>query len=162
MNCFKLPFRTCIDIDIMVANFWWGQHKNEGKNHWVAWSKLTKANCDGGLGFWNSLVSILLSLLSKLGELLRNLMILGWKFLGIYTFQMGTFFTLGRVPGLLGVGQVSLREEIYCCKDCFGELEMGCLLIFGLIAGFPNYRMACFLVAVLVVFLMLWWLMTLL
>lgn len=51
MNCFKLPLRTCRELDAMVSNFWWGQNKEGGKIHWVAWNKLTNSKNSGGLGF---------------------------------------------------------------------------------------------------------------
>lgn len=51
MNCFKLPNKTCKELDGLVARFWWGQHDHGGKMHWTAWSNLTKSKKCGGMGF---------------------------------------------------------------------------------------------------------------
>ena len=51
MACFKLPKSLCKDIESLIRKFWWG-YKGEGrKTHWMAWKKLCKPKCQGGLGF---------------------------------------------------------------------------------------------------------------
>ncbi|KAF7820595.1 reverse transcriptase [Senna tora] len=51
MSCFKFPKKTCDALDRAIAKFWWGQKKEEGKIHWLAWSKLIKSKHEGGMGF---------------------------------------------------------------------------------------------------------------
>lgn len=51
MNCFKLPITLCIEIERLMANFWWGQKYGEHKIYWVGWEKLCSSKYQGGLGF---------------------------------------------------------------------------------------------------------------
>ncbi|KAF7826245.1 reverse transcriptase [Senna tora] len=51
MACFKFPKVVCDDLNRELAKFWWGQKKEEGRIHWMAWDKLTKSKKDGGMGF---------------------------------------------------------------------------------------------------------------
>lgn len=51
MNCFKFLKKVCMELDVLIAKFFWGQQREEGKMHWLAWHKLTKAKKNRGLGF---------------------------------------------------------------------------------------------------------------
>jgi hypothetical protein len=66
MSCFKVPKGWCVDIQAMVANYWWGQQQNEYKIHWLSWGKLCKSKEDGGVGF-RDLSFFNLALLAKQG-----------------------------------------------------------------------------------------------
>lgn len=66
INCFKLPSKTCKELDSMVANFWWGQQGNEGRVHWVAWQKLTQSKNEGSQRMKVALVSEILLISTRL------------------------------------------------------------------------------------------------
>lgn len=51
MSCFKLPISLCLEIEVMVHKFWWGQRGERRKLHWVKWSKLCRPKNEGGMGF---------------------------------------------------------------------------------------------------------------
>lgn len=51
MNCFKFPKKTCMELDSLISDFFWGRQKEEGRIHWLAWHKLTKSKRQGGMGF---------------------------------------------------------------------------------------------------------------
>ena len=51
MGCFKLPLGLCNDIKVMIRKFWWGQHGNLRKIHWLKWEEMKKSKLVGGLGF---------------------------------------------------------------------------------------------------------------
>lgn len=36
MNCFKLPLTLCDELEKLMTRFWWGQHQEETKIHWVS------------------------------------------------------------------------------------------------------------------------------
>ena len=43
MGYFKLPF--------LIKMFWWGQHDDRRKNHWLKWDGMIKSKMVGGMGF---------------------------------------------------------------------------------------------------------------
>ena len=43
MSYFKLPF--------LIKKFWWGQHGDRRKNHWLKWDEMIKSKMVGGMGF---------------------------------------------------------------------------------------------------------------
>ncbi|XP_074284231.1 putative mitochondrial protein AtMg00310 [Silene latifolia] len=51
MSVFKLPANFCDELRSIVSRFWWGTTNGRGKIPWIAWSKLCKPKCFGGLGF---------------------------------------------------------------------------------------------------------------
>ncbi|XP_042939410.1 uncharacterized protein LOC122274438 [Carya illinoinensis] len=51
MSCFKLPKSLCSELEGMMANFWWGQRKEERKLCWVSWHKMYSPKTEGGMGF---------------------------------------------------------------------------------------------------------------
>ena len=51
MNCFKLPIKTCKELNRMVSNFWWDSTVEGGGTHWKSWEFLTKSKSCGGMGF---------------------------------------------------------------------------------------------------------------
>jgi hypothetical protein len=51
MSCFRLPKRLIKEIEVLIRRFWWGQHGDRNKMHWVSWDILCKSKANGGLGF---------------------------------------------------------------------------------------------------------------
>ncbi|XP_074310062.1 putative mitochondrial protein AtMg00310 [Silene latifolia] len=51
MSVFKIPTTFCDELRSMVSAFWWGSDNGRRKMSWVAWSKMCKPKCRGGLGF---------------------------------------------------------------------------------------------------------------
>ncbi|KAK9665474.1 hypothetical protein RND81_14G114300 [Saponaria officinalis] len=51
MSVFKLPGNFCDELRSLVSRFWWGSFEGKCKISWVAWDKLCKPKCLGGLGF---------------------------------------------------------------------------------------------------------------
>ncbi|CAA7035950.1 unnamed protein product [Microthlaspi erraticum] len=51
MSCFKLPTGLCKRIQSAITRFWWDSKPGKKKLCWLAWSKLTRAKKNGGLGF---------------------------------------------------------------------------------------------------------------
>ena len=37
MGCFKLPIGFCNEIEVLIKKFWWGQHGDRRKVHWLKW-----------------------------------------------------------------------------------------------------------------------------
>lgn len=37
MSCFKLSHKLCVELEGMIASYWWGQKKKERKIHWARW-----------------------------------------------------------------------------------------------------------------------------
>ncbi|XP_068328739.1 uncharacterized mitochondrial protein AtMg00310-like [Pyrus communis] len=53
MNLFKFPITFCKELDVIIADFWWGQKEGEHRIHWVSKEKLCLSKANGGLGFIN-------------------------------------------------------------------------------------------------------------
>ncbi|XP_074293729.1 uncharacterized protein LOC141620871 [Silene latifolia] len=51
MSVFKIPTIFCDELRSMVSAFWWGSDNGRRKMPWVAWSKMCKPKCRGGLDF---------------------------------------------------------------------------------------------------------------
>ena len=51
MGCFKLPIGLCNEIEVLIKKFWWGQHGDRRKVHWLKWEEMTKSKLEGGMGF---------------------------------------------------------------------------------------------------------------
>lgn len=51
MCLFKLPKAICDKINLLLANYWWGQTNDERKVHWINWQKLCTQRKKGGMGF---------------------------------------------------------------------------------------------------------------
>lgn len=49
-----LPKSFCVDLESVVAKFWWGQNKEEKKIHLTSWCKFCQMKCLGGVGVQNS------------------------------------------------------------------------------------------------------------
>ena len=64
MSLFKLPRSLCGNINSLVAKYWWGQHQDERKIHWINWKKLCTQKKNGGMGF-RDLHSFNIAMLSK-------------------------------------------------------------------------------------------------
>lgn len=50
MKYFKLPQKTCHQIDKIQRDFIWGSTSEKQKIHYLCWDKITKAKNHGGLG----------------------------------------------------------------------------------------------------------------
>ena len=51
MSIFKIPQALCDSINSIVANYWWGQSKDEKKIHWTNWKKLCTNKERGAVRF---------------------------------------------------------------------------------------------------------------
>ena len=51
MSCFKLPMNLCHEIEALIRKFYWGQHGDARKIHWVKWQEMCKPKSQGGMGF---------------------------------------------------------------------------------------------------------------
>jgi len=51
MSVFQLSDSVCEDIECSFRKFWWGEEKDQRRNHWVAWEKFSRCKARGGLGF---------------------------------------------------------------------------------------------------------------
>jgi len=51
MGCFKLPLGLCIESKVLIIKFWWGQHEDKRKIHWLKWDEMTKSKMIGGMRF---------------------------------------------------------------------------------------------------------------
>ncbi|XP_010463319.1 PREDICTED: uncharacterized protein LOC104743986 [Camelina sativa] len=51
MSCFKLPQELTSKLTSAISKFWWKSNDKVCGMHWVAWDKMCKAKCEGGLGF---------------------------------------------------------------------------------------------------------------
>ena len=51
MSCFLLPKSFVHEINMLMADFWWGDNNGKRKIHWRAWDSLCISKLDGGLGF---------------------------------------------------------------------------------------------------------------
>ena len=72
MSCFKLPIGVCKDIEKAVRNYWWRRNGGKKGVNWVAWDRLRKQKCNGGLGF-KDFQCFNLSFLAKIGwRLIQN------------------------------------------------------------------------------------------
>ena len=43
MACFRIPKKIYKEMNLTLANFWWGQKAKEWKIHWKSWIRLTMA-----------------------------------------------------------------------------------------------------------------------
>lgn len=50
-SCFKLSPVVCRKLTSAVSNYWWGSSLDNHKIHRLRWEKLTRAKCQGGIGF---------------------------------------------------------------------------------------------------------------
>lgn len=51
VSCFKLPDSLYSELESLMGPFWWRQHENERKIHWLSWIRLCESESVGGLGF---------------------------------------------------------------------------------------------------------------
>lgn len=53
MTCFLLPLSTCVEMEQIMANFWWQKDQGRRGIHWCPWNKLYELKEWGGLGYRN-------------------------------------------------------------------------------------------------------------
>lgn len=51
MSCFRFPNKTYVELDQIVARFWWGQKGGERHIYWKSWEYMSKSKQKGGMGF---------------------------------------------------------------------------------------------------------------
>ncbi|XP_010513204.1 PREDICTED: uncharacterized protein LOC104789164 [Camelina sativa] len=51
MSCYKLTQELTSSLTSAISKFWWKSNDKARGMHWVAWDKLCKDKCDGGLVF---------------------------------------------------------------------------------------------------------------
>jgi hypothetical protein len=51
MSIFKFSSGLCDELSQIIQNFLWGDEEDRRRVHWMAWDKMTKPKCQGGLGF---------------------------------------------------------------------------------------------------------------
>lgn len=61
-----LPKNFWVDLESVMAKFWWGQNKEEKKIHLTSWRKFCLMKCLGGVGF-KILEHLIIALLMKHG-----------------------------------------------------------------------------------------------
>ncbi|KAA3475598.1 reverse transcriptase [Gossypium australe] len=66
MACFLLPKTLCVEIESIMAKFWWQKGIGRKGIHWCEWRKLCELKENGGLGFRN-MCQFNTALLSKQG-----------------------------------------------------------------------------------------------
>ena len=103
MNVFKLPESLCLELNLMMGGFWWGQRGREKKMAWVSWKNLCKPKADGGMGF-RDLKAFNLALLAKQGwRLHQNPNSLAHRVLKAKYFSDSSFMEaqLGKKPSYI-------------------------------------------------------------
>lgn len=50
MGCVLLPKSFLHELNMIMANFWWGGTSSIHKMHWKSWDFLCLSNLNGGLG----------------------------------------------------------------------------------------------------------------
>lgn len=51
MSIFNLSKTWCMEINSMIAEFWWVSTTEKRRMHWKRWELLTTSKSSGGLGF---------------------------------------------------------------------------------------------------------------
>ncbi|KAL4355410.1 hypothetical protein GQ457_06G014540 [Hibiscus cannabinus] len=51
MSVFLLLKSLCLDMQAIMAKYWWHNSKQKRGIHWCSWNTLCKPKEDGGLGF---------------------------------------------------------------------------------------------------------------
>lgn len=65
MQIYRIPIRTCTNIERMLNSFWCCSNDGEGRGiHWTRWDKLCTSKGNGGFGF-KKMESMNLALLAK-------------------------------------------------------------------------------------------------
>lgn len=67
MSIFNLPKTWCSKINLMIADFWWGQTNTGRKIHWPRWDAPARKKEVGGLGF-RELETFNMALLIKMAD----------------------------------------------------------------------------------------------
>ena len=79
MGIFKIPNSLCNDINASLAEYWWGQTKNEKKIYWINWKKLCSPKTKGGMDFHDFHAFNLAMLAKQAWSLVRHTQSLFYK-----------------------------------------------------------------------------------
>ncbi|KAH1098313.1 hypothetical protein J1N35_015234 [Gossypium stocksii] len=66
MACFLLPKTLCVEIENIIAKFWWQRGHGKSGIHWCMWRNLCFLKENGGLKFQN-ISQFNIALLAKQG-----------------------------------------------------------------------------------------------
>lgn len=94
MSCFKLLSRLYKELESMMVRFWWGQHNNERKTHWVGWETLCESKYVRGMRFRNLEVFNLALLAKQVWRLVHNHQSLFYKIFQTKYFPRISFLRL--------------------------------------------------------------------
>ena len=96
------------DIKALIKKFWWVYRSDQKKIHWLKWEKMTKSKMDGGMGFKDlRLILMILCWLNKCGGYCianppfstRCLKLFFWtKHIFIFTYNIFSFFPVDPSP----------------------------------------------------------------
>lgn len=113
MGCFDITKEICDQISTLICRFWWSDHDNDKKVHWICWEKLTEPKGEGGLGF-RDIYSFNLAMLAKQSwRFVQNPDSLCSRVLGAKYFPSGDILTAG-----------SCRNMSYTWRSILKDLEV--------------------------------------
>ncbi|OMO54692.1 reverse transcriptase [Corchorus capsularis] len=103
MSCFQFPKSFIHELNMVIADFWWGERNGRKKIHWRSWTDLCVSKMDGGLGF-RDYEAFNLSLLAKqCWRLVQNSDSLCFRLMKAKYFRGSNFMAArqGRNPSFL-------------------------------------------------------------
>ncbi|OMO90520.1 reverse transcriptase [Corchorus capsularis] len=126
MSCFRFPKTFLNDLNMIIANFWWGSSDNKRRIHWKAWDSLCVSKLDGGLGF-RDFEAFNLALLAKQGwRLIQDERSLCYRILKAKYFRQCSFMEakLGCNPSFVWRSLLAGREVLK--QGCRWRVGNGC------------------------------------
>lgn len=100
MSCFDLTKTLCDEISSLISCFFWAQHDQENKMHWIAWDKLCSRTEKGGLGYRDLHLFNLAMLARQAWRFLSNLDSLCARVLKAKYFPDGKLMEVRESPGI--------------------------------------------------------------
>ncbi|OMO70912.1 reverse transcriptase [Corchorus capsularis] len=114
MSVFRFPRSFIHELNMVIANFWWGMKDRRKRIHWKSWESLCVSKADGGLGF-RDFEAFNLSLPSKqCWRLINNPSSLCFRVLRAKYFSSGQFLNtrLGSNPSFLWRSLLAGRDVL--------------------------------------------------